>query len=82
MSAFIIGEIDSSWKPLLFTKTNNVSLLDELCDLMIGSSDDAVFAYEPLEEEPNQSLKFITEKEIQEFIDYRLSDTYTYTYDY
>ena len=80
MSAFVIGEVNSGWEPMWFTKTSNVSLLDELCDLLVSSSEDAVFSYEPLEEDPSPSLEFITEDEMQEYIDYRLQNLQAYRY--
>ncbi len=78
MSAFVIGECNSGWEPMWFTKTSNVSLLDEMCELLIPSCEDAVYSYEPLSEDPAPHLEFISEDEMKEYIDYRLQNLQAY----
>lgn len=73
MSKYILGSCDTGWFPEYFTDTDDEELLDEYCDLQLhqGRSPDAVHAYELVSEDhPVNDLRFVSEQQIQNFVEY------------
>ena len=85
MQKFIVGVIDSDWKPQFATEATEETL-DSFCDYQTLDGD-AIYTYQPVEDNEIQGLDFVSSDELISFVDYLVEHLYRFVtpataYDY